>query len=302
MVLIGFVGSGVGVQLCVLKPSFPPPHVQIGAKTCHPTCPLCLPRRYGVPRELGAVLIRGTQLRVIIPRVHADRTVAQFRVQATAVGVGPRSRAFVVGVGVGVLVLAQLDSAHARRARGDAAQAPADSLLQRYLSNTDLKHMTVLEAVLPDESSKAKLVLTRCQPLQPLLGLPHQSTTPEHTVACAASLDTKAVVLRVSLLADNHFSLEYTAPLSAFQALCVALTLCAFSLSQPPMPPSHHPTPTTHTPPNPALAAPTPRRVPRLTCALVHVRQGAHEPRTTGGGPDFKSVHSKTFYLKTSTQ
>jgi len=113
---------------------------------------------YGVPRELGAVLIRGTQLRVIIPRVHADRTVAQFRVQA-----------------------------------------PADSLLQRYLSNTDLKHMTVLEAVLPDESSKAKLVLT--------------------------SLDTKAVVLRVSLLADNHFSLEYTAPLSAFQALCVALTL-----------------------------------------------------------------------------
>lgn len=113
---------------------------------------------YGVPRELGAVLIRGTQLRVIIPRVHADRTVAQFRVQA-----------------------------------------PADSLLRRYLSNTDLKHMTVLEAVLPDESSKAKLVLT--------------------------SLDTKAVVLRVSLLADNHFSLEYTAPLSAFQALCVALTL-----------------------------------------------------------------------------
>jgi len=104
------------------------------------------------------VLIQGTQLRVIIPRVHADRTVAQFRVQA-----------------------------------------PADSLLQRYLSNTDLKHMTVLEAVLPDESSKAKLVLT--------------------------SLDTKAVVLRVSLLADNHFSLEYTAPLSAFQALCVALTL-----------------------------------------------------------------------------
>ena len=118
--------------------------------------------------------------------------------------------------------------------------------------------MTVLEAVLPDESSKAKLVLTRCQPLQPLLGLPHQSTTPEHTVACAASLDTKAVVLRVSLLADNHFSLEYTAPLSAFQALCVALTLCAFSLSQPPMPPSHHPTPTTHTPPNPGCPdAPT---------------------------------------------
>jgi hypothetical protein len=130
---------------------------------------------YGVPRELGAVLIQGTQLRVIIPRVHADRTVAQFRVQA-----------------------------------------PADSLLQRYLSDTDLKHMTVLEAVLPVESSKrAKLVLT--------------------------SLDTKAVVLRLSPLADNHFSLEYTAPLSAFQALCVALTLCSLSI----------------------LAAPTPRRAPR---------------------------------------
>ena len=38
--------------------------------------------RYGVPRELGAVIIRGNLIRVIIPRVHADRTVAQFCVQA----------------------------------------------------------------------------------------------------------------------------------------------------------------------------------------------------------------------------
>ena len=30
--------------------------------------------RYGVPRELGAVLMRGALLRVIIPRVHVDRT------------------------------------------------------------------------------------------------------------------------------------------------------------------------------------------------------------------------------------
>ena len=33
-----------------------------------------------MPRELGAVIIRGNLIRVIIPRVHADRTVAQFRV------------------------------------------------------------------------------------------------------------------------------------------------------------------------------------------------------------------------------
>ena len=233
MVLIGFVGSGVGVQLCVLKPSFPPPHVQIGAKTCHPTCPLCLPRRYGVPRELGAVLIRGTQLRVIIPRVHADRTVAQFRVQATAVGVGPRSRAFVVGVGVGVLVLAQLDSAHARRARGDAAQAPADSLLQRYLSNTDLKHMTVLEAVLPDESSKAKLVLTRCQPLQPLLGLPHQSTSEHTRCVCCQSRHEGGRVARLSSCGQPFQSGIHRAALCLSSALRGAHAVRLLPLSTP---------------------------------------------------------------------
>ena len=48
--------------------------------------------------------------------------------------------------------------------------------------------------------------------------------------------DTKPV-LKVSLLADNHFSLEYKAPLSAFQALCVALALCAIARSQTPMAP-----------------------------------------------------------------
>ena len=72
---------------------------------------------------------------------------------------------------------------------------------------------------------------------------------PEHApVACAASVDTKTkakenkkenktTVLKVSLLADNHFSLEYKAPLSAFQALCVALALCAIARSQTPMAP-----------------------------------------------------------------
>ena len=166
-------------------------------------------------------------------------------------------------------------------------------MLQRYLSNTDLKHMTVLEAVLPDESSKAKLVLTRCQPLQPLLGLPHQSTTPEHTVACAASLDTKAVVLRVSLLADNEFSLEYTAPLSAFQALCVALTLCPVSLSQTPNPPSHRTTPTTHAPPNPGRAdAPTSASVTWPRCIFGRADAGYTS----------ESVRSKTSSLKTRAQ
>jgi len=49
-------------------------------------------------------------------------------------------------------------------------------------------------------------------------------------------------VLKVSLLADNHFSLEYKAPLSAFQALCVALALCAIARSQTPMAPPNAPT------------------------------------------------------------
>ena len=88
--VIGLVGSGVGVQLCVdLTPS------QVRPKPANPFAP-CLPHRYGVPRELGAVLIpptpneNGAKLTVIIPRVHADRTVAQFRVQAAAV-VGGRA-------------------------------------------------------------------------------------------------------------------------------------------------------------------------------------------------------------------
>ena len=36
--------------------------------------------QYGVPRQLGVVIVRGHQLRLIIPRVHSDRKVAQFRV------------------------------------------------------------------------------------------------------------------------------------------------------------------------------------------------------------------------------
>ena len=208
-----------------------------------------------MPRELGAVLIpptaneTGAKLRVIIPRVHADRTVAQFRVQAAAV-VGGRATLPGPRVGAGRDWGARPSSTpHSARARthpththGDAAQAPADSLLERFRSNTDLKHMMQFEAMLPVESSKAKrreLSFTRCQPLQPLLGPLQQCTSRTRTVACAASLDSldKKAVLKVSLLADGHFSLEYTAPLSAFQALCVALALCAIARSQPPMPP-----------------------------------------------------------------
>ena len=99
-----------------------------------PTHSPWLPRRYGVPRELGAVLIQGTQLRVIIPRVHADRTVAQFRVQAPAVGVGPLCRAVVVGVGVVVLVLARLRSrpTHAWRRRTGAGGLVVAALLEQH--------------------------------------------------------------------------------------------------------------------------------------------------------------------------
>lgn len=40
------------------------------------------------------------------------------------------------------------------------------------------------------------------------------------------SLDTNGVVLTISRLAHTY-SLSYTAPLSAFQALCITLALCA---------------------------------------------------------------------------
>ena len=41
------------------------------------------------------------------------------------------------------------------------------------------------------------------------------------------SLDTKAIVLRVVRTEPQTYALSYTAPLSAFQALCVTLALCA---------------------------------------------------------------------------
>lgn len=116
---------------------------------------------YGVPRELGAVLMRGPLLRVIIPRVHVDRTVAQFPVRT-----------------------------------------PADSLLARYQQGEDLRHMTMLDGTVLLEG---RLTLK--------------------------SHDTGALVLEIvrEPEADGTpaYAIKYTAPLSAYQALCVALALCA---------------------------------------------------------------------------
>ena len=117
---------------------------------------------YGVPRELGAVLIRGGQLRVIIPRVHSDRTVAQFPVHE-----------------------------------------PEDSLLARYQQGEDLAHMSVLDGTLDGP-----------------VGL------------TLKSLDSGLLVLQVRREAhepdaSTAYAIQYRAPLSAYQALCVALSLAA---------------------------------------------------------------------------
>ena len=159
--------------------------------------------------------------------------------------------------------------------------------------------MTVLEAVLPVESSKAKLVLTRCRPLQPSpwpTAPEHPRTPPSRVLpvstrrrSCCASL-----FLRTTISVWNTPRRSLPFKRSAWRSRCApspSLNPQCLLVTTPRPPPTHHP----------ILAAPTPRRVPRLTCALVHVRQGAHEPRTTVGGPDFKSVHTKTFCLKTST-
>ena len=244
-----------------------------------------------MPRELGAVLIRGTQLRVIIPRVHADRTVAQFRVQAPAVGVGPLCRAVVVVVGVGVLVLARLRSrpTHAWRRRTGAGGLVVAALLEGHRSQAHDGARGGAPRREQQSQARAHQV-----PAVAAFSLAYCTRAPPNTpVACAASLDTKAVVLRLSPLADNHFSLEYTAPLSAFQALCVALTLCPFSLSQTPNPPSHRTTPTTHAPPNPGRAdAPTSASVTWPRCIFGRADAGYTS----------ESVRSKTSSLKTRAQ
>ena len=250
-------------------------------KPANPFAP-CLPHRYGVPRELGAVLIpptpneNGAKLRVIIPRVHADRTVAQFRVQAAAVvGVGPRCRGLGWGqVGIGVLVLARFRSARARvrahtlHTHDDAAQAPADSLLERFRSNTDLKHMMQFEATLTVESSKAKrLELTRCQPLQPLLGPLHQCTSRTRTrrVCCQCRHEDEGPEASVESLSScgQPFQSGIQAPaLSLPSALRGARAVRHRPLSNPNgtalMPPR------SATSPNPGCAD-SPRRVPGLT-------------------------------------
>jgi hypothetical protein len=122
---------------------------------------------YGVPRELGAVLIRGAQLRVIIPRVHSDRTVAQFPVSD-----------------------------------------PADSLLARYQQGEDLAHMCIL-----DGSLDGPVGVT------------------------LKNIESGLLVLQVRREADGPdastaYAIQYRAPLSAYQALCVSLSLAAIAGSR----------------------------------------------------------------------
>ena len=122
---------------------------------------------YGVPRELGAVLIRGAQLRVIIPRVHSDRTVAQFPVSD-----------------------------------------PADSLLARYQQGEDLAHMSIL-----DGSLDGPVGVT------------------------LKNIESGLLVLQVRREADEKdgstaYAIQYRAPLSAYQALCVSLSLAAIAGSR----------------------------------------------------------------------
>jgi hypothetical protein len=113
-----------------------------------------------VRRELGAVLLRGTMMRLILPRVHSDRTVAQF----------------VPG-------------------------GANDSMVQRYLANVDVAHMMVFEARL-DYDGREEIALR--------------------------SSDTGRIVMRLSRdQSTGGASLQFSPPLSAFQALSVAL--CSYA-------------------------------------------------------------------------
>ena len=190
-------------------------------------------------------------------------------------GVGPRCRGLGWGqLGIGVLVLARLRTARARarthptHTHGDAAQAPADSLLERFKSETDLKHMMQFEATLTVESSKAKrLELTRCQPLQPLLGPLHQCTyrTRTRRVCCQCRHEGEgheASVESLSSCGQPFQSGIQGAALSLPSALRGARAVRHRPLSNPNgtalMPPR------SATSPNPGCAD-SPRRVPGLT-------------------------------------
>ena len=122
---------------------------------------------YGVPRELGAVLIRGAQLRVIIPRVHSDRTVAQFPVSD-----------------------------------------PADSLLARYQQGEDLAHMCILDGSL---DGPVGVTLKNIESGLLVLQVRREADEPD---------------------ASTAYAIQYRAPLSAYQALCVSLSLAAIAGSR----------------------------------------------------------------------
>lgn len=171
-------------------------------------------------------------------------------------------------------------------------------MLRRYLSNTDLKHMTVLEAVLPDESSKAKLVLTRCQPLQPLLGLLHpQTSTPRTHPSRVLPVSTRRRSCCASLFLRTTISVWNTPRRSLPSKRSAWRSRCAPSLPVKPPKPLSHPRTLHHPHTTQTLAPPT-------NMALVHIRQGAQRD----GGPEVvstacfprhalrsKSAHSKTF-------
>ena len=157
---------------------------------------------------------------------------------------------------------------HTLHTHDDAAQAPADSLLERFRSNTDLKHMMQFEATLTVESSKAKrLELTRCQPLQPLLGPLHQCTSRTRTrrVCCQCRHEDEGPEASVESLSScgQPFQSGIQAPaLSLPSALRGARAVRHRPLSNPNgtalMPPR------SATSPNPGCAD-SPRRVPGLT-------------------------------------
>ena len=212
-----------------------------------------------MPRELGAVLIRGTQLRVIIPRVHADRTVAQFRVQATAVGVGPRSRAFVVGVGVGVLVLARLRTRPTRawRRRTGAGGLVVAALLEQH--RPQAHDGARGGAPRREQQGQARAHQVPAAAASPWPTAPkHLRTHPLRVLpvstrrrSCCASL-----FLRTTSSVWNTPRRSLPSKRSAWRSRCAPspyLKPQTLLVTAPPPPPTHHP----------ILAAPTPRRVPR---------------------------------------
>jgi hypothetical protein len=268
---------------------------RLGPKPANSLAP-CLPRRYGVPRELGAVLIRGTQLRVIIPRVHADRTVAQFRVQAT-VGVGPPCRVVVVGVGVGVLVLARLRTrpTHAWRRRTGAGGLVVAALLEQH--RPQAHDGARGGAPRREQQGQARAHQVPAIAASPWPTAPTNKHPPNTPVACAATVSTRRRSCCASLFLRTTISVWNTPRRSLPSKRSAWRSRCAPSLPVKPPKPLSHPRTLHHPHTTQTLAPPT-------NMALVHIRQGAQRD----GGPEVvstacfprhalrsKSAHSKTF-------